>query len=324
MKYQNKTAMRKNIFRHIVLTCTVLLALNNSLLAQTDEDAIMMAKKQFCIGGMYNYSSWKNYWEGSLKRNNLNLGTVSNQMFGFMGTYGVSEKLNLLVNLPYVTTKATAGTLKGQHGLQDLSLWVKWMPLEIDLGKGTFSGYIIGGYSFPTTNYIADYLPLSIGLHSTNLSGRLLLDYQVGRFFATASGTYIYRNNITVDENAYYTTEQINSNKVFMPNVATEQLRTGYRSSHLIAEAIVSNSNTLGGFDIRRNVMPFPSNQMNATTVGVNVKYTLKAVSGLSLIGGGGYTVAGRNVGQSTMFNVGVFYILDFNHSDKKASTNAK
>jgi len=326
MNYQTKqTTMNKINFKRIVFATAVLLTLSTSLLrAQTDEDAIMMAKKQFCIGGMYNYSSWKNYWEGTLKRNNLNLGTVSNQMFGFMGTYGVSEKLNLLVNLPYVTTKATAGTLKGQHGLQDLSLWVKWMPLEIDLGKGTFSGYVIGGYSFPTTNYIADYLPLSIGLHSTNLSGRLMLDYQLGNFFATASGTYIYRNNITVDETAYYTTEEINSNKVFMPNVATEQLRTGYRSSHLIAEAIVSNSNTLGGFDIRRNAMPFPSNQMNSTTVGVNVKYTLKAVSGLSLIGGGGYTVAGRNVGQSTMFNAGVFYILDFNHSDKKAITNSK
>jgi len=317
--------MSKRILKHIVLTCTVLLVLGNAVLhAQTDEDAIMMAKKQFCIGGMYGYGSWKNYWEGTLKRNNLNLGTVSNQMFGFMGTYGVTEKLNLLVNLPYVTTKATAGTLHGQHGLQDASLWVKWLPLEKDLGNGTFSAYLIGGFSFPTTNYIADYLPLSIGLHSTNLSGRLLLDYQVGRFFTTVSGTYVYRNNITIDRPAYYTTEQINSNKVDMPDVATEQLRIGYRSSYLIAEAIATNMNTLGGFDIRRNDMPFPSNKMNATTVGVNVKYTLKKVAGLSFIGGGGYTVAGRNVGQSTMFNAGVFYILDFNHSEKKSDRATK
>ncbi len=317
--------MNKNIIRQIVLTCTLLLAFGGSVLrAQTDEDAIMMAKKQFCIGGMYNYGSWKNYWEGTLKRNNLNLGTVSNQMFGFMGTYGVSEKLNLLINLPYVTTKASAGTLHGQHGLQDASLWVKWMPLEKDLGNGTFSLYTLGGVSFPTTNYIADYLPLSIGLHSTNLSGRLLADYQLGRFFATVSGTYTLRSNTTTDRTAYYTTEMHYTNKIAMPDMATEQLRTGYRSSRLIAEAIVTNMNTLGGFDIRRNDMPFPSNKMNSTTVGVNVKYTFKSVAGLSLIGGGGYTVAGRNVGQTTMFNAGVFYILDFNHATKSSSASKK
>jgi len=317
--------MSKRILKHIVLICTILLVLNNSLLyAQTDEDAIMMAKKQLCVGGTYNYSSWKNYWEGTLKRNNLNLGTVSSNMYAVMGTYGITDKLNVLVGLPYVTTKATAGTLHGQHGLQDMSLWVKWLAVEKDLGKGTFSTYLLGGISFPTSNYIADYLPLSIGMHSTNLSGRLMLDYQLGKFFATASGTYIYRNNITIDQTAYYTTEQINSNKVFMPDMATEQLRTGYRSSHLIAEAILTNMNTLGGFDIRRNDMPFPSNKMNSTTAAVNIKWTLKWVPGLSLIGGGGYTLAGRNVGQATMFNAGVFYILDFNHSDKTKGKSSK
>jgi hypothetical protein len=317
--------MSKQHLKQILLIGAVLLALSNAALhAQTDEDAIMMAKNQLCVGGTYNYSSWKNYWEGTLKRNNLNLGTVSTNMYGLMGTYGVTDKLNLLVGLPYVTTNATAGTLHGQHGLQDLSFWVKWLAMEKDLGNGTFSTYLLGGISFPTTNYIADYLPLSIGLHSTNLSGRLMFDYQLGRFFTTVSGTYTYRNDITIDQTAYYTTEQINSNKVYMPDMATEQLRIGYRSSHLIAEAIATNMNTLGGFDIRRNDMPFPSNKMNSTTVGVNVKYTLKWVPGLSLIGGGGYTLAGRNVGQSTMFNAGVFYILDFTHSAKKTTKPSK
>lgn len=308
------------LFKRLMLCCLLLTALGTKLYAQTDEDAIMMAKKDFCVGGMYGYSKWDHYWEGTLKRNNQNIGTVSTQMVGFMGAYGVSPKLNLLINLPYISTHATAGTLHGQHGLQDVSLWVKWMPIEKDLGDGTFSLYTIGGFSTPTTNYIADFLPLSIGLHSTNLTGRLMLDYQLGRFFATASGSYIYRNNIKIDRTSYYTTEQHNTNEVKMPDVAMEQFRTGYRSSRLIAEAIVTNTNTLGGFDIRRNDMPFPSNKMNSTMVGVNFKYTFKKVEGLSLIGGGNYTVAGRNVGQATMVNAGVFYIIDFNHHSKKAS----
>ena len=316
--------MLTTILKRFALFCTVsLLLCSTSVHAQTDEDAIMMAKKNFCLGGMYGYSSWDHYWEGTFKRNNQNIGTISTQMIGFMGTYGINAKLNIIANLPYVTTHASAGTLHGQKGLQDLSLWVKWLPLEKDLGAGTISLYTLGGFSTPTTNYIADFLPLAIGLHSTNVTGRLMLDYQLHKFFVTASGSYVYRNNIKIDRTSYYTTEQHNTNEVKMPDVAMEQLRIGYRSNYLIAEAIASNMTTLGGFDIRKNDMPFPSNKMNATNVGVNIKYTLKALPGLSLIGDAMYTVAGRNVGQTTMFGGGVFYVLDFNHSKKSPKTSS-
>ena len=58
---------------------------------------------------MYSHSSWKNYWEGTLKRDNLNLGRVSTNAYSVMGNYGVTRKLNLLFSLPYIKTKASAG-----------------------------------------------------------------------------------------------------------------------------------------------------------------------------------------------------------------------
>jgi hypothetical protein len=289
--------------------------------AQTDADAIMMTKNNFCVGGMYSYSSWKDYWEGTLKRNNLNLGTVSTQMAGIMGNYGISKRLNVLVGVPYVQTKATAGTLHGQKGIQDLSIWLKYMPVEKQIGNGTLSVYGIGGFSFPTTNYLADYLPLSLGLHSKNLTLRAMVDYQLNSFFATVSGSYVVRSNITIDRSAYYTTEMHYTNKVALPNVAQYNLRIGYRTERMIAEALLSNWNTLGGFDITRNNMPFPSNNMDMTTAGVNIKYNIKAVNGLSVIAGGDYTLTGRNVGQATAFNGGIFYILAFT-GHKKATDN--
>ncbi|MBS1566103.1 MAG: hypothetical protein JST39_17095, partial [Bacteroidetes bacterium] len=210
---------------HRWLLCAGLLQAGAAL-AQTDADAIMMNKHNLCIGPMYSYSSWKNYWEGTLKRDNENLGTVSTQMASVMGTYGVTDKLNLLFGLPYVKTKASAGTLHGQKGLQDLSLWIKWMPFEKQVGPGTLSLYAIGGASTPVSNYVADFLPLSIGLHSTNLTGRLMADYQVGDFFATASGSYVWRSNISIDRNAYYTTQMHLTNKVEMPDAAQWMFRT--------------------------------------------------------------------------------------------------
>ncbi len=286
--------------------------------AQTDADAIMMTKNNFCTGFVYSNSHWNNYWEGTLKRTNENIGTVTTNMYAVMGNYGVSDKLNILFGLPYVQTKASAGTLHGLKGLQDLSLWIKWNPVETDLGKGLFSLYGIAGYSFPVSNYVADFLPLSIGLRSKSLSLRAMADYQVGNLFATVSGTYVFRSDITIDRTAYYTTEMHNTNVVDMPNASSYQVRAGYRSGRMIAEAIFNQWYTLGGFDITRNNMPFPSNRMNAATLGVNVKYNLKAVSGLSLIGGGNTTLSGRNMGQSTAVNAGIFYILDFSKKQKQ------
>src|SRR5215471_16310794 len=103
--------------------------------AQTDMDAIMMNKKQFCQGVMYEYSSWDHYWEGTFKRDNGNLGTVSSQMLMYMPNYGITNNLNVMASVPYVKTKATQGTLHGMSGFQDLSVAVKWRAYKTSFDK---------------------------------------------------------------------------------------------------------------------------------------------------------------------------------------------
>ena len=304
----------------------LMLLLIKTASGQTDIDAIMMEKNAFCVGPMYSYSSWKNYWEGTLKRDNQNLGKVSTQMFGLMGNYGVTRKLNLLFAVPYVKTKASAGTLHGMKGVQDLNLFAKWRPVQKKMGGGKLSIFGIAGVSFPLSKYVADFLPLSIGLHSKTASARVMADYQKGNLFATASATYVLRDNIKIDRTSYYTTETHLTNEVEMPDGASFNFRAGFRNHRLIAEAVVNNWTTLGGFDITRNNMPFPSNRMNATTIGVNVKYVLPSLPQLSIVAGGNTTVAGRNMGQATTVYGSLFYVLDFSRkiksSDKTAKTN--
>ena len=285
--------------------------------AQTDMDAIMMNKKQFCQGLNYDYSSWDHYWEGTFKRDNQNLGTVSRQSVMYMGAYGITNKLNVLASVPYVWTKASAGTLHGVDGIQDLSVFVKWKPVTMTFGKNHFSLFTIGGFSTPLSNYVIDYLPLSIGLGSTNLTARGMIDYRRGNFTVTGYAAYTWRSNVTIDMPAYFDTEKHNTDEVEMPNVSYYQLRAGYRGHYLIAEALLTNMTTLGGFDITKNNMPFPSNKMNATTVGGYVKYTFKKMTELSVLGSANFTIAGRNVGQSTAFNAGVFYAFYFGKKTK-------
>lgn len=294
--------------------------------SQTDIDGLMMQKNFFCIGPTAGYSSWKNYWEGTLKRENLNMGRVSTTNFMIMGNYGITNKLNVLFGVPYVKTKASAGNMAGQKGLQDFSLFVKWVGYQKHIAHGDLKAIVVGGVSAPLSNYTADFLPLSIGLHSKNATGRLMLDYQRNHWFATASYTYMARSNVTIDRSTYYTTEMHYTNEVKMPDASQWNFRLGYRSEVLVAEAVGNIWTTLGGFDIPRNGMPFVSNKMNATSIGVNLKYETP-LNGLSVVANGSTTVAGRNVGQSTGFNAGVFYIMDFGKkmkSEKKKDSKPK
>ena len=309
-------SIKRSLFLYLLL-----LGILPSAKAQTDLDYDMMAKKLFCSGFTYSYSGWDQYWEGTFKRDNKNLGKVTTQMIGYMGNYGVSKKLNILFNIPYVFTKASAGTLAGMQGMQDLSLFVKWKPLSFKLGKGSMALYGVGGISTPLSDYTADYLPLSIGLESQSVLGRVIADYQLGHFFVTGSGTYIIRNNIDIDRDAYYTTEMHLTNEVEMPNAASFNFRTGFRGKQLIAEAVINNWTTLGGFDITKNNMPFPSNKMNMTTAGIKFRLEPKTLPNLSLHAEGNYTIAGRNVGQAYSFMGGAFYILNFN---RKTSSSSK
>ncbi|HLY71953.1 MAG TPA: hypothetical protein VKR53_19600 [Puia sp.] len=288
--------------------------------AQTDNDAIMMNKYQWCSGATYMHGQWNNYWEGTLKRDNANIGTITTQSLMGMTNYGITDNLNVMAGLPYVWTNASAGTLHGMKGFQDISLFVKWKPITFPIGKGKLSIFGIGGFSTPTTNYIADFLPLSIGLHSTNLLGRLMAYYKKGMFFLRASATYVWRSNITIDQPSYYTTELINTNKVQMPDMMTFNGSAGVYTKYFIGEVMYDNMTTLGGFDMRRNDMPFPSNKMNSNSIGIHAKYTLPFYTHVSVVAGSDYVLSGRNVGQATDFSLGAFYAFYVKHNSKNSS----
>ena len=298
--------------KKLLLSCLFLATIH--LCAQTETDGLMMPKKMLCLGGIYQNSSWNDYWEGTFKRENLNLGTVSTNTFMFMPNYGITDKLNLLVGANYVTTNASAGTLLGQKGFQNFSASLKYKMLEVKNKKSTFSLLGVAGFTVPLSDYNPDYLPLSLGLGCKEGTFRFMGDYQYGKFTTTFSGAYIRRGNIKIVRDAYYTNDEyIYSNEVFMPDVISNNFRIGYRSDRLVADVAYDNMITLGKtFDISKNNMPFPSNTMNLSKIGVNTKYNFKKINGLAFVGGYNYVLSGRNVGQSKTVFGGLFYLLNF------------
>lgn len=285
---------------------------------QTDADGIMMRKSQLCSGVMYTAGHWDHYWEGLHERTNENIGTVSTHMVSVMSIYGITSKVNVLAAVPYVSTKASDGQLHGMKGFQDLSVWLKYLPLQMKVGHGKLSLFLVGGVSVPLSDYNPDFLPLALGLHSRTMTLRTMVDYQVNNFFATISGSYTARDNVRLFRNSYYTTEMHYTNEVRMPDAGQLMVSGGLRSKRVIAEIVAANMITLGGFDITKNNMPFPSNKMNALSVGGNLKYYFKNLKGLSVNGSANFVVDGRNVGRTKSYGAGAFYVMNFKKNQPK------
>lgn len=285
----------------------------SGLSAQTEIDGLFMGKNNFCGGFNFSKSSWKNYWEGTFYRDNQNLGSVNTNQIGLMGNFGITSKTNLIFSTSYIHNWATQGTMIEQKGIQDLNLFLK-----NELWAKNINGYLTSlvsvlGVSSPLNNYVADYLPLSIGLGAKTASIRILTDIQKKSMFMTFSSSYIGRSNVTIDRNSYYTDRLIYSNQVNMPNAYNFNLRLGYRKNpDNYIEIVVDHMNTLGGFDMRKNDMPFISNDMEWTRIGLSGKKGVPKISGLSIMGGAFYTLSGRNMGQSTGWNLAAVYQHEF------------
>lgn len=275
--------------------------------AQMPHDAIYMPKKTACVALSYGSSTWTNYWENTLKRDNLNIGTHTTTNTMLMVAGGITDRLNVIVGLPYVQTNASAGNLMGKKGVQDISAWLKYKLVE---SKG-LSLHLAGGVSTPITDYVPDFMPMSIGLQCRTATGRVILHYihKSGMYF-TGHGSYTYRSNIKLDRDAYQADGRVfNTNEVRVPNATDAAARLGFLSKgqKVQVEGFVEQFSCVGGDNIRRNDMPFPTNNMRMVSVGgyakfqpkrlgVNVRFT-KVMSGL-------------NVGQSTSYMVGLLYIV--------------
>ncbi|HEV7499314.1 MAG TPA: hypothetical protein VGQ33_04880 [Vicinamibacteria bacterium] len=289
-----------------------------SLQAQTVDDGLMVPKKALFTGVTYGHDGWTDYWEGALKRTNQNIGTLTTQSVTWMANYGVTDRINVIALVPYVSTRASGGTLHSQKGLQDLTVAAKYRLFEADFGTGgrALRGSVVASYGVPLSDYVADLLPLSIGLHSRQATGRLTLSYfSHGRWFADATGAYAWRSNVTLDRPSYFTDDQLFlTDQVSMPDVVVYAARVGYLKGGLMIPVTYVRQDTLGGGDIRRQDMPFVSNNMDFSKLDVVAMYTLPHPAHLAIRLDATRVLTGRNVGQSTTLSAGLLYTIHFSH----------
>lgn len=272
----------------------------------------MIPKRTLGAGVFYSHESWDQYWEGTLKRSNGNIGTLMTQTVTWAAGYGISDRVGLMATLPYIWTHASQGVLRDMSGLQDLTLAAKVRLLDGRSNLGALNVFVVGAGAIPMSHYTPDFMPLSIGTAGRRAAARLTVNYQSNSsLFATASSAYTFCANVRLNRSSYYTNGQLYStNEVQMPNVVVNSFTAGIARGSWMVPLTLTQQRTLGGADIRRQDMPFVSNRMDFVKLDAGAMYQLPKSLGVRVAVG--HVLSGRNVGQSTTFTSGLTYALHF------------
>ena len=100
---------------------------------------------------------------------------------------GITKDLDLILSVPYVN-------ISGSGGLQDLSVWAKYVPIQTMIGSNWKMSIALGaGYSFPMGDYQTESIS-AIGQQATSANFMGLAQFQNfnnGFFFNFSSGYFI-------------------------------------------------------------------------------------------------------------------------------------
>ncbi len=218
------------------------------------------------------------------------------------GEYGITDKLNVILNVPYIKAEGSAseqvlannGFENTRKGLQDLKLYLKYDLTSFDFSNARLNFMGAVGVETPIGDYAVNeglQSIIAIGNRSTTVN---------------ATGIFMYKMN-----NGFFTTGQlgysIKSDEV--PNALLSEFKIGYAASKFYVDAFVANQlSDKDGVDILGEGFTgfFPATRVNYTRVGVNGYLPLAA--GFGLTGGVNAFVEGRNLGKSKGYYGGLAY----------------
>ena len=288
----------KILNKSLILNIAILLGVVTVSKAQTPLSGFMQGKKG---GGVTSSVTSEHYKSVFLFPEEIDetpvFRSVTTNSVNIYGTYGITDKLDVVFNLPFITSTGNGdpavlsdlGFGNSRSGIQDLSAFAKYEFSK----KGNLS--LQGGLGFTTP--LGDYKVdeglqsiIAIGNRATTLNGILIAHFKDERgFFITGQAGYSVR-----------TTE--------VPNAILSELKVGVALERFYIAGQIGNQTSTGGVDILRPgfVGLFPATKVNYTRVGGTIYTPLDGNFGLSVSGGA--IVGGRNVGKSSYGSAGITY----------------
>ncbi len=286
------------------LCAAALLFTSSTLVAQSPVSGFFQGKGNGSIVVSYHSESYDEVYLVPEKIVGVPVfGEVNLQSVSLYGVYGISDRFDVSVNLPFITAngQATDATLNAlgfenqRSGLQDLSLHAKYLIAEVDLGECDLQFLGALGVQTPVGSYeVEEGLQsiLAIGNRATRLNGFAGAHFKTASgFFATAQGGYSLRSGD-------------------VPNAVLSELKLGYAASKFYLDAWLATQLSTSGVDILGEGFQgiFPETRVSYTRVGGSVYVPI--AGGLGVSGGVSSYVGGRNIGNATGFYGAVVYAL--------------
>ncbi|SHJ59990.1 hypothetical protein SAMN02745146_3486 [Hymenobacter daecheongensis DSM 21074] len=223
--------------------------------------------------------------------------------------YGISDKIDLVVTVPYIHSEGSADELvladlrqnnagkdftNARGGLQDVSGYLKFKPYSREVGNNILDLLGAVGVSTPASNYQtgqgAEYI-IAIGNRATKVTtmGIAQLKTPSGVFFTNQAGYSLRSGRV--------------------PNAFVAESKIGYAGRKLYADGYVAfQQSSKKGTDIVQEGFDFffPATRVNYTRIGLNLYRPI--AQGFGVVAGASAYVAGRNLGKSTAISGGASY----------------
>jgi hypothetical protein len=217
------------------------------------------------------------------------------------GTYGISNKLDAVLGLPYIKARGNAsapvlselGYENERSGVQDLSLFLKYNPYTCKFGGNQLRFVLAGGLKTPLGNYKVDeglQSIIAIGNRATSVNGLAIAQFQSkSGFFLSGQTGYSLRSGR-------------------VPNALTGEVKAGYGNRYFYFDAWYAGQVSDGGTNILAEGFDgfFPATDVTFTRAGVNLYIPIKGGVGFSA--GASRFLTGRNVGASTGYSMALIY----------------
>ena len=224
------------------------------------------------------------------------------------GTYGLTDKIDAVVSLPYIQSKgqangnviqglnalySTEGYANVRQGVQDLTALLKFKSFSREIGSSILDLLGVVSFSTPLSDYQTNtglgYI-IAIGNRATKYSAAGVAHLKTNSgVFATAQVGYSLRTGL-------------------VPHAFTGEAKLGYAGPKTYLESSASFQESNGGTDITELGFTgfFPATRVNYLRLGVSAYRPVANGFGLTL--GASTYVAGRNIGKATGYSAGVTY----------------
>lgn len=245
--------------------------------AQGNVDGFFKSKGELDIAFSASYSASKIYFSSvgpiNFERNQA--------ILGLYGTYGITDKWNVILNLPMINFKP-----------QDAAIFTKYKLVDVKGNKGEFTLAPAIGVSFPISNYRFQS-GQAIGQQATQIQPKIVLQYKhKSNLFIQAQGGY----NYAFDP---------------VPSSVSVSVKLGYIYKAWYFDAWFDYQYGIGGEDYGLIKPDFRKLGVSYNKIGGVIYRNIGEKWGVFI--NGSYIISGRNIGQAYAVSAGFVFKLNTN-----------